>query len=325
MYRRGIQVIHARLGLISNNRELIYKAEYFSDQVQQSLLTDFHRILEVEWRPDLDAQIYIIDEKGTAPTITWDEGRVLAVGDFSALEERVTDRRYTLFGNLGFLYRYIIFSLEKHYRVYSFHASAMFDEEKGELWLIPGGPGAGKTVLLLAGLSRGYTIFSTEMTHFRIYNGQCEFYKGSLFDNVRIGNLTDDFPEATSRLGLTLPRVEDPWATKIALDLKGVETSKDILINPPIHIVHPKVESGREKAIVTEIKPREKLVRLLFDNATEKHGGTFLLYDCLPVPSLDNPFLMKERFEAVMRLLETVKIITAKSTLCGARNCMEGI
>jgi len=325
MYRRGIEVLCARLGLISNNRELIYKSEYFSDQVQQSLLTDFHQILEVEWCLDLDTQIYVIDEKDAQPSIAWDEDRVVAVGDFTALEERALDRRYTLFGNLGFLYRYIIYTLEKHHQTYSFHASAMYDEEHGELWLIPGGAGAGKTVFLLSGLTRGFTIFSTEMTHLKITERGYEFYKGSLFDNVRVGNLTVDFPEAIERLHLSIPEVKDVWSTKIALDLKGVEASSDVLHDPPLHVIHPKVESGRERAIVAEIGGKERLVKLLFDNATEKQGQTVLLYESLPVPSLDTPALMRERLKAIKELVERAQIKTAKATLCGARNCMEGI
>ncbi len=325
MHRRGVQVLGARLGLVSNNGELIRRPEYFTAQVQQSLLTDYHAIEEIPYARDLDAEILILDEKEAPPRLLLGEDRVVAVGDFTALEASVLDRRYTLFGNLGFLYRYIIYALEKHHRTYTFHASAMLDEATGELWLIPGQAGAGKSCLLLAGLTRGFTVFSTEMTHLRLGDGGYQFFKGSLFDNVRVGNLTHDFPGAVARLGVRLPPVADVWATKIALDLSPVQTARNILESPPLRIVHPKVESGRTRPVVTAIQPREALAKLLFDSATEKHGQTVLLYECLPVPALDTPELARRRLDVMRALVDRAQIRSARATLCGPQNCLEGL
>jgi hypothetical protein len=198
-------------------------------------------------------------------------------------------------------------------------------DDKGDLWLIPGGAGAGKTVFLLEGLARGWTVFSTEMTHVRLTAGGYEVYKGSLFDNIRLGTLLYDFPQVRERLGLTLPESRDPWGTKIALDLGHVQTPADVLLSPSLRIVAPKVESGRERAIVGRLDRPEKLVKLLFDSATEKHGGTVLLYDRLPLPSLDTPELMTRRLAAMRGLVERATIKSARTTLCGARNCLEGL
>lgn len=325
MHRRGIQICLARMGLVSNQKELITKPEYFSDQILQSLLTDYHRIDEIPWREDLDTQITVIDVPGLQPSMSIGRDQVLAVGDWSRLEATVHDRRYTLFGNMGFLYRYVIRVLEEHHQVFTFHASAMVDEDRGELWLIPGGPGAGKTVFLLGGIARGWSIFSTEMTHCRLTDGGYEFYKGSLFDNVRIGTLLYDFPAVIERLGLKLPQVTDVWAVKATLDLRSVASVSDTLENPPVHIIHPKVESGRDRAEVTAIDRREKLVKLLFDNASEKLGQTTLLYECLPVPPMDTSELMAHRIRGIEELLDRAKILSAKATFCSPQNCMEGI
>jgi hypothetical protein len=329
LHRRAIQIVHARLGLVSNNGPLIHRAEYFRDRVPQSLLTDYHRVDDVPWDElhPVDARIDVVDAAGAAPAITLGPDRVLAVGDWTACEAAASDRRYTLFGNLGFLFRYAIYALERYHDTWSFHASAMVDD-KGDLWLIPGGAGAGKTVFLLEGLGRGWTIFSTEMTHVRLTGGGYEFYKGSLFDNIRLGTLLYDFPRVLERLGLTLPELSsigDPWGTKIALDLGHVQTPADVLLSPSLRIVAPKVESGRDRAIVGRLDRREKLVKLLFDNATEKHGGTVLLYDRLPLPSLDTPELMTRRLAAMRGLVERATIKSARTTLCGARNCLEGL
>jgi hypothetical protein len=329
LHRRAIRIVHARLGLVSNNRELLTRSEYFSDRVPQSLLTDYHRVEDVPWDgapSGVDAEIRILDAPGLPPAIALEPDRVLAVGDWTALEAANSDRRYSLFGNLGFVFRYAIHALERYHDTWSFHASAMVDD-KGDLWLIPGGAGAGKTVFLLEGLTRGWTIFSTEMTHLRLTDGGYEFYKGSLFDNIRLGTLLYDFPAVVERLGVSLPPLpmNDPWGSKIALDLGHVQTPADVLVSPSLRIVSPKVESGRERSVVTRLERREKLVKLLFDNATEKHGGTVLLYDRLPLPSLDTPALMTRRLGAMRGLVERAFIKSARSTLCGARNCMEGL
>ncbi len=324
LHRRAIQIVRARLGLMSNNEGLITSPEYFRDRVPQSLLTDYHRVDDIPWASGVDAEVHVLDVAGLDPQITLAPDRVLAVGDWAALEAAASDRRYTLFGNLGFLFRYTIYALERYHAIWSFHASAMVDD-KGDLWLIPGGAGAGKTVFLLEGLTRGFTIFSTEMTHLRLTDGGYEFYKGSLFDNIRLGTLLYDFPAVLDRLGLSLPPSKDPWGSKVTLDLGHVQTPADALINPSLRIVNPKVESGRDRAIVARLDRREKLAKLLFDNATEKHGGTALLYDRLPVSSLDTPELMGRRFAAMRALLDRATIKSAHSTLCGARNCMEGL
>jgi hypothetical protein len=326
VHRRAIRIVHTRLGLVSNNGPLLHRSEYFRDRVPQSLLTDYHRVEDVAWDAahPVDAEIEIVDAPGIPPAITLAPGRVLAVGDWTACEAAASDRRYTLFGNLGFLFRYVIHALERYHDTWSFHASAMVDD-KGDLWLIPGSAGAGKTVFLLEGLSRGWTIFSTEMTHVRVTGGGYELYKGSLFDNVRLGTLRFDFPGVSERIGVALPDVEDPWSSKIALDLGHVQAPADVLVSPSLRIVSPKVESGRERAIVGRLDRREKLVKLLFDNATEKHGGTVLLYDRLPVPSLDTPELMRRRLAAMEALVDRATIKSAHTTLCGARNCLEGL
>jgi hypothetical protein len=331
LHRRAIQIVRARLGLVSNNRDLITRSEYFVDRVPQSLLTDYHAVDDVPWSGrsgDVDAEIRILDVRGLTPAVTLGPDHVVAAGDWTGCEAECSDRRYTLFGNLGFVFRYVIHVLERHHDTWSFHASAMVDD-KGVLWLIPGGAGAGKTVFLLEGLTRGWTIFSTEMTHLRLTaDGGYEFYKGSLFDNIRLGTLLYDFPAVIERLGLTLPAgpaLGDPWGSKIALDLGHAETPTDVLVRPPLRIVNPKVESGRDRAIVGRLDRREKLVKLLFDNATEKQGGTVLLYDRLPLGSLDTPALMGRRLQAMQGLVERATIKSARTTLCGAKNCMEGL
>lgn len=324
IHRRGIRVIEAKIALISNNKELIYKSEYFSDKIQQSLLTDFHSIKDIELDSVIDSEVYIIDQFKGGPEIILSGDNVYAIGDFSRLEKEVLDRRYTLFGNTGFLYRYIIVCLEKYHDIYSFHASAIYDESNNELYIIVGGAGAGKTCYLLSAIEKGWKIFSTEMTHFRLEERGCVFFKGSLFDNVRVGNFIFDYPSSAKILGLKLPDVKDIWGTKIAVDMKGVQVEEDELKNPKIRIIYPKVEAGRDRAIITDISQRKRLIRILFENATEKSGTTVLLYETLPMPSLDSFDLMIKRVKTMEKFIDSMDIISAENILCGPKNCLEG-
>ena len=63
LHRRAIQIVHTRLGLVSNNGPLIRRGEYFEDRVPQSLLTDYHKVDEVPWNRErpVDAEIEILD------------------------------------------------------------------------------------------------------------------------------------------------------------------------------------------------------------------------------------------------------------------------
>ena len=69
------------------------------------------------------------------------------------------------------------------------------------------------------------------------------------------------------------------------------------------------------------------MVKLLFDNASEKIGGTALLYDCIPITGADAPDIASKRLEGMNRLVHDHSglIIRAKDILAGTHNCMEGL
>ena len=96
LHRRAIRIVHARLGLVSNDRELITRSEYFADRVPQSLLTDYHRVDDLPWDGDpagVDGELRVIDTPGLPPAIALEPDRVLAVGDWTALEADNSDQR----------------------------------------------------------------------------------------------------------------------------------------------------------------------------------------------------------------------------------------
>jgi hypothetical protein len=324
VYRRAVKVVQARIGIVSNNEKLITEPRYFEGQVMESLLTDIHSIESIPYSEDLDAYFIAIDDPTVRPEVKVTEKVLFATGDFTRYEKECSDNRYSLFGNLGLFFKYLLVTLERHHHIYSFHASSMFSPSRNALLLVVGGAGAGKTVFLLKGIEEDWQIFSTEMTHFKFSDQGYVFYMGSLFDNIRLGTLIYDFPEANKRLRVEIPDVPDVWGHKIAIDMRHIAAHPEYL-NPLVTIVEARIESGRNTPIVKTIHKKEKIVKLLFDNATEKFGSSFILYDHIPVESMDTPDLMKKRLKTMYQFVQEANLNPVKSTLAGAKNCMEGI
>ena len=328
VYNRAVQIVKAKFGLISNKKELIFNPEFFESREDiQCLLTDIYRVDEIPFSEDLDAYSYIYDVDDVPPTITISDKEVRVVGNISQLDAQMTDRRYSLFGNLGLFFRYAMATLERYHSIFSFHASGMYNPQENDLMLIVGSAGAGKTCLLLEGLKRNYQMFSTEMTHLKFEGNKCLFFKGSLIDNVRIGNFVYDFPEVPKLLGLKLPDVKDVWGTKMVIDLSNRTTSEDVLVNPKVSLLFPKIEEGREPAIFGDVTDKRKITKLLFDNATEKIAQTPLYYDSVPVGCLDSPDIMQKRLKAMQKLAsgEAVEIRKAKTILASPTSCLKEV
>jgi len=324
MYKRAVSIAQARIGIVSNNEKLVTEPRYFEAQILESLLTNIHSIKPIPYTNDLDAYFIALDDPDTPPHVKVTERVLLATGDFSRYERECSDNRYSLFGNLGLFFKYLLVTLERVHHVYSFHASSMFSPSRNTLLLVVGGPGAGKTVFLLKGLEDDWQIFSTEMTHFKFTDQGYVFYMGSLYDNIRLGTLIYDFPEANKKLKVEIPDVPDVWGYKIAIDMRHI-AGQPQYVNPRVAIVDAKIESGRDLPVIKTITRKEKIVKLLFDNATEKFGSTVVLYDRIPVEGLDTPELMNRRLQVMTRFVEQVDLTPVRSCLAGAKNCMEGI
>ena len=325
MFKRAVKIVEARMGLISNNEKLITEPRYFEGQVMESLLTNIHSIEPIPFSDDLDSYFVVVDDPAVQPQVKVTDKVCTATGDFSRYERECSDNRYSLFGNLGLFFKYLLATLERYHNIYSFHASSMYSPRRDTLLLVVGGAGAGKTVFMLKGLEDDWQIFSTEMTHFRLTQGGYEFYMGSLYDNIRLGNLIYDFPRANERLKVDIPPgVSDVWGHKVAIDMRHIAAAPRYR-NPQVTVIDSRIESGRETPIVKTIARREKIVKLIFDNVTEKLGPTLVFYDVIPVESFDTPELMRMRLEVMQRFVAEVKLNPVKSVLAGAKNCMEGI
>jgi hypothetical protein len=220
MHKRAVKILHARIGILSNNEALIHASNYFEGQVMESLLTNIHSIEKIPYADDLDAYFVALDDPHIRPQVRMNGKVLTATGDFSRYEKECSDNRYSLFGNLGLFFRYLLVVLEQSYETYSFHASSMYSPSRNTLLLVVGGAGAGKTVFLLKGLEDDWRIFSTEMTHLQFTKEGYLFSMGSLFDNIRLGNLIYDFPRANDKLKVEIPPgVTDFWGHKVAIDM----------------------------------------------------------------------------------------------------------
>lgn len=324
-HTRGIEILGARFGLASNNRDLIYNPEFFEDQIVQSQRTNFYRLNDVPYGDNLDALVTVIDRDDLALELSLDERSLILRGDIARLDTEAADRRNTLFGNKGLFFRFCLRVLEKDHKIYALHSAALFDPPSRRLIILAGPPGVGKTAMLLAALRKGFQILTTEMLYFQFRQSGCAFFKGALLDNVRVGSLTIDFPDVAETLGLDLPEVEDVWGSKITLNLNSAAPQEDEILNPDVLLLFPRIEGQRTDSIVSEIKNIRKIRHQLYENASEKIAASYLLYDVLPTSSLETPMLKKSRFDVVTRFLsgEDFNFLGAKTLLAGPQNCLE--
>lgn len=321
--KRAVQCLDARIGLISNNRDFLKNDRYFSTTRVESLLTNIHRISETDYE-DVDADFIVLDDPQIKSGVLFGGTTCGCAGDFQKWEEACDDLRYSVFGNLGLFFRYLLATLERHHAIFSFHASSLFIPEQNTLLLVMGGPGAGKSVCLLNGLMSGWRLFSTEITHFRLTDDGYTFYKGSLVDNIRVGTLIHDLPETAEKLKVDIPAADDEWKEQVAVDLSRFEAD-DVYHNPRIRIVNVHVQSYREGCTVSEWTDREHIFWQMYRNASEKFASPWLMYGCIPVPGCDDDPLGQQRQAALRTLLDRAEIECVRSVMSGPRTCLEGL
>jgi len=320
MVKKAFKIQKATFGVIANRDELV--PDMFFSINFESLLTDFHSVAEIEYNDNLDFYIIAHDDPDMPLDITVTGDRILVTGAVLKATEEASDLRYTLFGNEGLLFRYVMAVLERKHNIYSFHACSLYDEKANHMYIAPGGAGSGKTCLILKGLELGLKLFSTEMTHFAFEKG-LTLYKGSLIDNIRIGNLKYSYPAVTKKLNLQLPETADEWGKKIPVDLKDEQTKFDSIDKTDITFILPHIEEGRDKCIATDVKDPRVAQKALFDNLSDKITENVVLYDLISFGGLDNAALAKKRFEAAGKLLNSVNRVA--KVIGGSQNCWEGI
>jgi hypothetical protein len=317
MFKIALSILKATVGVESNSKLLLPSLPF--DIEVKSLLTDFFRVDRIPYSEDLNGYIRIL-ESSEGPHYERLGNTFVFSGPFEGLSRTASDLRFSFWGNLGFLYRYALYLLEKHHKIYNLHACALFDQKKQALYLIIGGPGSGKTVYLLSGLAKGLRLFSTETVHYRIGKDRIEWFKGSLVDNVRFGTLVHNFPEFLP--DVKIPSEDKLWQEKIALDLSSYATDFDTLKSTTsVTILFPHIEQGREGFIQNTIRDINKSSKILFDNISQKIVETTILYDRIPVLGLDEKDMARSRLESVIECVKHPSISKIVSILTNPMDC----
>lgn len=323
LHKRAVKLLDARIGIVSNNKELMYNKRYFESAEVESQLTNIHKFEDVPYE-DLDAEFVVIDDPQTKPSISIGDRTCFCTGDFTRMEKECKDIRYSVFGNLGLFFRYSLAVLERYHGIYSFHASSMYIPSSNTVLLVVGGAGAGKTVYLLKGVINDWKFLSTEMTHLKVEKDGYKLYKGALYDNVRVGSLVYDFPEAIDKLGVTIPKVDNIWGSKIVIDLHHLEAD-DVYTNPAVQVINVRIESDRQSADVSVMKEKDKIVWHLYKNASEKLAPPWLMYEKVPVGSCDDDNIARARLETMQRFVSEGDLRPVKSIFSGIKDCLEGV
>lgn len=317
MYKTAVKILEATVGIESDRKELL---PCLPQEIEvKSLLTDFRQVEVIPYTADLDGCISIEESEGE-PFFQFSEKLAQFRGPFVKLERGASDLRFSLWGNQGFLYRYVLYLLEKKHGIYNFHACALYHEKRDYLYVIIGGAGAGKTVYLLSGLARGLRLFSTEIVHFRRDRDNISWFMGSVVDNIRFGTLKYHFPQFLP--DIETPKTGEEWDKKIAMDLSSYKTDFDKLTNPSgVMILFPRIEEGREGFLLNPMEDKRKASKALFENISQKLAETVILYDCIPVLGLDERDMAFKRLKEVKELVHHEATIKIASILSNPYEC----
>ncbi len=317
MIHKAVKILNATIGLSANREELLPLLPFPLEV--KSLLTAFRQLTEIPYSDSLDGYLTVEDAEGT-PSYDKEGDHVRFKGPFLRLTREASDLRYSLWGNLGALYRFTLHLLEKKHQIYNFHACALYDEPRNKLFLIIGGAGSGKTVYLLSGLEKGLKLFSTETVHFRISDNEVTWFMGSLVDNVRWGTLIHDFPSFLP--DETLPNKDKEWQTKIALDLSTYKSDLDELSNlESVVILFPHIEEGRKGFHLSHTKDSKKVTQALFNNVSQKMTETVILYDHIPLLGFEERALSEARHNTLHQLVHHETILQIASVLSNPQDC----
>lgn len=321
--KKAVKILKVKWLLTSNQESLLLQLPVPPEY--ESLLTDFHKVEEVPAEGKFDGVFEIVDEPGKEGSFEFSGEKTIARGDFSNLVKQTKDIRYSFFGNEGSIYRQTLKLLEDKYGIFSFHACAIYQPEENRLFLIIGSAGSGKSCFMLKGLEKGLELFSAEMGHFSLSKEGLHFYKGALVDNIRIGNLKYNYPFILEKLNMKLGCVENEWGKKIAVDMRQFQTKEDVIVDPQLVVVLPRIEQGRKEYFLQVEKDSQKVSRILFENASEKIGQSVLLFEAVPFVCLDTPDSAKRRLKAIQDLLGYKKLEKVVSVISGPEDCWKNL
>ncbi|MGB7295330.1 MAG: hypothetical protein WBC70_07030 [Candidatus Aminicenantales bacterium] len=316
-FRSGVRILEATVAITSNRKSLL---PVLPPPLEvSSLHTDFREVERIPYPAGADGSIRIVEDSAVPPRCRTFGTKAVIEGPLTTLTRRASDQRFSLWGNLGLLYRLALFLLEKEHGIYNLHACALYQPGGHRLFIIAGGAGSGKTVYLLSGLERGLALFSTETVHFRKEDRHLRWFMGSLIDNVRVGTLRRHFPKFL-RADMTVPE-EEEWRKKWAIDLSSYRWREGHLVDPEIIILFPRIEEGCRSFLVHPFLDDRETMKSLFANISEKIAESIILYDQIPLPGMDHIALAEARRIACRELAKHRTVSFCGAVFSGPGSC----
>jgi hypothetical protein len=321
---RAFSVLGIEFGIISNTNSGVSDNEYFSSKSQlHSLLSNFRHIVDIPFTENHHAYIIINDYPAAPFSIKTDNNLMMISGPITKLEQEISDKRESIFGNMGILSKYIISILEYH-GIFSFHSTSFFDPSSNRLYLVLGGSGAGKSTVLLAALEQNFQVFGTELTHISIQNGKTIFHKGSLIQNCRVGNLVEDFPNLIQKLEIPELPTANIWHSYRSVDLTAFAYPQEKIVDPALTIIFPKIESDRKVPEQFKVK-QNSLESKIFENLCEKTSTQSYVYGIYFTPSLDTLESQLHRSEFARQFTKSTRIEAVWKSLANPHMCLMNI
>jgi hypothetical protein len=324
-YTRLFSLLGMNIELTSNYPAILEDDEYFlgKNGNLHSLLSNFHELLQVtaDAGTQVDVRIAIDDNQQDTMSMTMQNGTYLFSGPIKSLEENSTDKRSSIFGNMGIFSKICVLELEKR-GIYSFHSTSFVQPGTNRLYLVLGGSGAGKSTVLLKAVKEGMQIFGTELTHFSIRDEKVIFYKGSLWQNCRMGNLVEDFPSLLETFSIEYTPNGNPWKQYLSVDLKPWQYQDDVMENPEVVILFPRIESDRSEAERYPLK-KSGISYSAYGNLADKVSPPSYIYNAVFIPSVDNGSDQTARMEAAQNFLKYVDLRACWKFLTSPEECLD--
>jgi len=322
---RLFSLLGMNIELTSNYPAILEDDEYFlgKNGKLHSLLSNFHELMQVtaDAGTQIDVRIALEDNQQNTLNMSMQNGTYLFSGPIKSLEECCTDKRSTIFGNMGIFAKICVLELEKR-GIYSFHSTSFVQPGTNRLYLVLGGSGAGKSTVLLKAVKEGMQIFGTELTHFSIKDNRVIFYKGSLWQNCRMGNLVEDFPSLLETFSIDYTPNGNPWKQYLSVDLKPWQYQNDVMEHPEVVILFPRIESDRREAERYPLK-KTGISYSAYGNLADKVSPPSYLYNKIFIPSVDNGSDQTARMEAAQEFLKYVDLRACWKFLTNPEECLD--
>jgi len=326
-YTRIFSLLGMKIQLISNYRDILYDDEYFlgKNGKLHSLLSNFHKLAPSfsDSEDPADVRIKIEDKEQKALTMLNSDKIYHFSGPVIDLEEGVDDKRASIFGNMGIFSKILVRELE-HQGIFSFHSTSFVHPGTNRLYLVLGGSGAGKSTVLLKAVEDGMQVFGTELTHFSIRNGRISFYKGSLWQNCRMGNLVEDFPSLLDTFSITYTPNGNPWQQYLSVDLNAWQYPEELMEDPEVVILFPRIESGRMEAERYKLN-KENTVYSVYENLSDKVSPPSYMYKKVFIPTVDNRSDQINRMKSAEEFINFANIRACWKFLTRPEECLDAV